>query len=326
MIAIVTQKMPSASAWLDFERPVAQVKALFFDVDMAVRGKIHRGIRLQWLPRTASGERRLRRQLRVLDKMVVEEVVIERGPDDTWVERFVEGPNAGTRFVGHFEEEGPNLTRVRLEAWVGPGGFAQGLGKLSPVGLEKAMKRVLGEYKLALQGYEPGHARGAVLTALAAATKWIPAMRALDEMRRRQAVAALLEVAWSIASVDEPPDEAERDAMRAVVAALWNATIDAALEERMVRAAVEGVKKHGPQARFAHLGQKLASIGFAELGVDIAVLLAEVSHGLDASELDALRTMTLAAGLREETLTDAIRRIDVALSGGEPLSRMSTFV
>ena len=290
--------MPGASAWLEFERPVAEVKALFFDVDLAVRGKIHRGIRLQWMS-TAPGERRLRRQLRVLDKMVVEELVIERGPDDTWVERFVEGPNAGTRFVGHFEEEGPALTRVRLEAWVGPHGFAQGLGKLSPLGLEKAMKRVLGEYKLALQGYEPGHARGAVLTALAVATRWIPAMRALDETRRRQAVAVLLEVAWSIACVDEPPDEAERDAMRAVVAALWHTTLDAALEERMVRAAVEGVKKHGPQARFAHLGQKLATIGFPELGIEIAVLLAEVSHGLDASELDALRIVGILVDARD---------------------------
>lgn len=124
----MTQKMPSASAWLDFERPLAQVKALFFDVDLAVRGKIHRGIRLQWLARAPSGERRLRRYLRVLDKMVAEEVVIERGADDTWVQRFVEGPNAGTRFVGHFEEEGPALTRVRLEAWVGPSGFARASG------------------------------------------------------------------------------------------------------------------------------------------------------------------------------------------------------
>lgn len=325
MMTRVTQKMPSASAWLDFERPIAQVKALFFDVDVAVREKIHRGIRLQWLQRV-DGERRLRRQLRVLDKMMVEEVVIERGADDTWVERFVEGPNAGTRFVGHFEEEGPALTRVRLEAWVGPGGFAQGLGKLSPVGLEKAMKRVLGEYKLALQGYEPGHARGAVMAALSTATRWIPAMRALDETGRRQAVAAILEVAWSIASVDEPPDEAERDAMHAVVAALWHTTIDAAVEERMVRAAVEGVQKAGPQARFAHLGQKLAKVGFAELGIEIAVLLAEVSHGLDASELDALRTLALAAGFDEESLRGTIHRIDLALSGGEPLSRMSTFV
>lgn len=326
MIANVTQKVPGASAWLDFERPVAQVKALFFDVDLAVRGKIHRGIRLQWLPRAPGGERRLRRYLRVLDKMVAEEVVIERGADDTWVERFVEGPNAGTRFVGHFDEQGPTLTRVRLEAWVGPGGFAQGLGKLSPLGLEKAMRRVLGEYKLALQGYEPGHARGAVLTALSSATKWIPAMRALDEARRRQTVSVLLEVAWSIASVDDPPDEAERDAMRAVVAALWHTTIDAAVEERMVRAAVDGVTKHGTQARFTRLGEKLASVGFAELGIEIAVLLAEVSHGLDASELDALRTLTRSAGLPEETLTEAIRRIDLALSDGEPLSRMSTFV
>src|SRR5208337_4264606 len=72
----------------------------------------------------------------------------------------------GTRFVATFESAEPSMTRVRMEAFLGPKGFAQGLGRLSPLGLEKAMKRTLGEYKRALQGYQPGRARGAVLAAL----------------------------------------------------------------------------------------------------------------------------------------------------------------
>jgi len=317
---------PSATTWLDFERPAAEVQALFFDVDLAVRDRIHRGVRLQWLPRTADGERRLRRHMRVLDKMQVEEIVIERNAQGAWVQRFVEGPSAGTRFVASFESMEPSVTRVRMEAFVGPRGFAQGLGKLSPLGLEKAMKRTLGEYKRALQGYQPGRARGAVLAALTDAGRWSAAMRGLDDARRKSLVATLLETAWSIACVDEGPDDAERDAMRAVVAALWNTTLDPNAEERMVRAAIDAVARQGVETRCAALGARLRSLGFGELGVHVAVLVAEISHGLDPSELDALRTLAKAAGVPDEALHDLVRRTEEALAGGDPLARMSTFV
>ncbi len=305
---------------------MAEVQALLFDVDLAVRDKIHRGVRLQWLPRTPDGERRLRRVMRVLDRMQVEEVVIERGPDGAWIQRFVEGPNAGSRFVATFEATEPSLTRVRMEAFVGPKGFAQGLGKLSPLGLEKAMKRTLGEFKRALQGYQPGRAHGAVLAALAEAGRWSAAMRGMDDARRRSLVATLLETAWSIACVDEGPDEAERDAMRAVVAALWHTTLDPAAEERMVRAAIDAVSQQGAGTRCAVLGERLATLGFGELGVQVAVLVAEISHGLDPAELDALRTLARAAHVTDETLHELVRRTEDALAGGDPLSRMSTFV
>ena len=325
----VATATPSATAWLDFERPCAEVQTLLFDVDLAVRDKIHRGVRLQWLPRApgaAGGERRLRRHMRVLDKMQVEEVVIERAADGSWVQRFVEGPNAGSRFVATFEAIEPRVTRVRMEAFVGPKGFAQGLGKLSPMGLEKAMKRILAEYKRALQGYQPGRAHGAVLAALADTGQWSPAMRALDDTNRKNLVATLLETAWSIACVDEGPDDAERDAMRAVVAALWHTALDPAAEERMLHAAIEAVKKQGPEARCAALGARLRSLGFGELGVQVAVLVAEVSHGLDPAELGALRVLAQAAGVPDDALHDLLLRTEEALAGGNPLSRMSMFV
>jgi uncharacterized tellurite resistance protein B-like protein len=323
---VANESAPTARAWLDFDRPAAEVEGVFFDVDLAVRNKIHRGVRLQWLPRGADGERRLRRHVRVLDKVQVEEVVIERARDGAWVQRFVEGPNAGTRFVAHFEATEPRVTRVRMEAFVGPRGFAQGLGKLSPLGLEKGMQRALAEYKRALQAYEPGRAHGAVLAALEDAGRWSAPMRQLDEPRRKSLIATLLETAWSIACVDEGPDEAERDALRAVVAALWNTALDPAAEQRMVHAAVEAVKTQGAEARCTALGTKLRSLGFGELGVHVAVLVAEVSHGLDPAELSALRALSHAAGVPDETLHDLVRRTEEALAGGNPLSRMSMFV
>src|ERR1700727_1580805 len=104
---------PTATAWLDFECPLETVRTAFLDADLVVRSKIHRGMRFQWLPRTADGERRLRQQMTVLDKRIVEEVVLEEGPGRTWVKRFVEGPNAGTRFVGRLDALRTNVTRAR---------------------------------------------------------------------------------------------------------------------------------------------------------------------------------------------------------------------
>ena len=58
----------------------------------------------------------------------------------------------------------------------------------------------------------------------------------------------------------------------------------------------------------------------------IAALVAEVSHGLDPSELSALRRLAHAAGVDDVALGEIVRSIDVTLSGGEPASRMSRFV
>jgi len=311
---------------MDYDRGVDLVRAAFLDADLVVRDKIHRGIRFEWLPRNADGERRLRQKMRVLDKLVTEEVLIEEGPGQTWVKRFVEGPNAGTRFVASFDGQVPGMTRVTMDAYVGKQGFALGLGKLSPLGLEKAMTRVMGEYKKALEGYEPGRARGTVLAALAVAQQGSLAMRALDETKRKALTAALLESAWAIACVDEGPKEPERDAMRAIVAGIWHATLSAEIEERMVQAAVAAISKQGVEARCDALGARLKALGFAGLGVSLCVLVAEVSHGLDPAELDALRRLAAAAGLDDVDLEDIVRDIDSALGGGETSSRVSRFV
>jgi len=93
-----------------------------------------------------------------------------------------------------------------------------------------------------------------------------------------------------------------------------------------VRAAIDAVSQQGAGTRCAVLGERLATLGFGELGVQVAVLVAEISHGLDPAELDALRTLARAAHVTDETLHDLVRRTEDALAGGDPLSRMSTFV
>jgi hypothetical protein len=94
----------------------------------------------------------------------------------------------------------------------------------------------------------------------------------------------------------------------------------------MVRAAIDAVARQGAEARCTTLGAKLRALGFGELGVHIAVLVAEISHGLDPAELDAVRALARAAGVPDETLHGLVRRTEEALAGGDPLARMSTFV
>jgi hypothetical protein len=98
------------------------------------------------------------------------------------------------------------------------------------------------------------------------------------------------------------------------------------MEERVVRAAADAIRAQGVEARCGALGAKLKALGFAELGVAIAVLVAEVSRGLDPSELLALRHLASAAGLGEAELAALVRRTDDELSGVDAASRVSMFV
>jgi hypothetical protein len=311
---------------MDFERPVADVRALLFDVELAVRSKIHRGVRLHWLPRQPDGTRRLWQQTHVLDWMQEEEVVIEEGPDGTWVKRFVDGPSLGSSFVATFEADGATRTRVELGAFLGPRGFAQGLGKMSPLGLEKSMKRLLGEYKRALEGYEPARTRDRVLAVVAQWADAKASMRAMDPAQRRAVTGTLIETAWSIAALDDEVDDAEKEALRAVVTGLWDTSYGEAIEERMTRAALGVIGKQGAQARCEALGAKLKAIGMVEHGVAIAVLVAEVSHGLDPAELLALKYLAAAASMEEAELLAIVRRTDEQLFGVEDAAAISRFI
>jgi hypothetical protein len=151
-------------------------------------------------------------------------------------------------------------------------------------------------------------------------------MKALDKNTRRATISTLLETAWSIAAIDEAPDTAERDAMQAIVGVLWHTAIEKTAEDRMVQAACDAIAKEGVAARCDVLGARLKALGFGQLGVALAVLVAEVSRGLDSGELAALRRLSGAAGLDDEWLTTTIKRVDTELSGGDSPSRMSVFI
>jgi tellurite resistance protein len=317
---------PAATVRMEFASSVADVRAVFFDVDLAVRAKIHRGVRLHWLPRMPNGERRLRQETHVLDRVQHDEVSIEEGEGGTWVKRFVDGPSVGSSFVAAFEPAGHEAARVELAAFLGPRGFAQGLGKLSPLGLEKSMTRLLGEYRRALEGYDPGVARDRVLAVVAQWSVAKAAMKALEPARRREVAGTLIETAWSMAALDDEVDDAEKEAMRAVVATLWDTSYSEAMEERMTQAALGVIGKQGAQTRCEALGAKLKASGMVEQGIAIAVLVAEVSHGLDPAELMALKHLAAAAGMGESDLLALVERTDEQLFGATDASAVSRFL
>ena len=319
---------PSSMATVDIERSLAAVRAEFFDVDHHIRDKVYRGLRMRWAPPKVPGERRVRQGMRVLDRVAVEEFVIEESsgkhPKGAWVKRFVEGANAGTEFVATFFAQGENTTVVQVQAFVGPNGFATGLGKLSPLGLDKALQKMLLEHKRAIEGYEPGRTRGAITEVLQGWSKLTAPIAALEEGKRRAVIGTVLEAASAIAVVDEVADPAERDAMNAAASALAY-ELSAEVEARMIRHATEAIESDGVEARCATLGARLKALGVSELGISVAVLVAEVSRGLDLCELAALRRLALAAGFDDFYLSNVIDRIDMALSGDRP-SRVSVFI
>ncbi len=314
---------PAARAFVELTRSLADVRALFFDVDLAVRTRLHKGVRFRWLPRRGAGERRLCRLTRVLGHIHREEVVVEEGAEGTWVKRFVQGPNEGTRFVAQFAPLGDAATAVTLEAFPGPRGFAQGLGPLSPLGLEKALQRILGDYQRALEKYVPGRARGRVVDALIDMGPAVAFVRNLAPNRQAAVVTALLEAAWAVAVVNGPPDEAERDAMRAVAGVLWQNVGELATERHMIQTATDALAKQGVAARCTALGARLKSLGVGDFGVEVAALVADVSHGIDTPELMALEHLAAAAGVDNDLLGTIVRRVEDLLLGGDRVSRMS---
>src|SRR5579872_458756 len=150
------------------ERPVDVVRAQFFDVDHHVRDRVHHGVVLKWAQPKAPGEKRVRQETSVLGRTVAEEFVIEEGDGGRWVKRFVEGPNEGGAYLAHFAPERSTATRIDAEAVAPPKGFDNGLGKLSGLGVQKALEKLLGDHKRALEGYEPGRVRGDVSRVLRA--------------------------------------------------------------------------------------------------------------------------------------------------------------
>lgn len=317
----------AARAAIEIDKPVDLVRAQFFDLDHAIRQGIHHGATLRWLPAEAPGERRLTQEMKLMTRTHVDVFLIEDGEGGSWIKRFVDGPNRGARFVARFtplaglggapaapgEGGEGRATRVELEAHVGPMGFYAGLGKLSQLGLQKVLEKTLEEHRRAIEGYQPGRARGAVKNVIA---PWkAPVAAAAQGEGARAVLSNLLEAACVVAVADGTADDAERDVIREVALTLGGLDLDAPALDRMVQGVVSAVADGGIERRCEKIAGRLKALNLGEVGLGVAVLVAQVSHGMDARELEVLRCLAAALGVNDVNLADVIHKVDRGLSG-----------
>ncbi len=144
---------PFASVTLVIDQPMKVIEALFFDIDHALRAPLHEGVTLSVLPEGPGGELLLRQETQAMGRSQSEDIAIERAEDGAWVKRFAVGVNAGSRLVAHFTAEAAQRTRVQLQAFVPTGGFFIGIGRVSTLGMEKHLQRLLADYQRALADY-----------------------------------------------------------------------------------------------------------------------------------------------------------------------------
>ncbi|MEI8254104.1 MAG: hypothetical protein WCJ30_00360 [Deltaproteobacteria bacterium] len=219
-------------------------------------------------------------------------------------------------FVASFEARDDDKTLVRLRAHVPLTGFRWAVGPILVLAVRMAIDKELAEHKRDVEkGYTPGRARGNVEAALDVVRPALERARALaKDAERIGLVAPLIEAACVTAIADDEIDDAERDAIRAVAHAMGVALLDDAAVEAVVASSVDHTRSEGIEHRCATLGAKLKKLGIAEEGLGAATLIAQVSHGIDQSELVALQLLARAGGVTEARLAEIIERVDRALT------------
>lgn len=302
-----------AFATAEISSPLAVVREQFFDLDQHVREHIYHGHELTWAPKQPPEAKRLRMVTRILGRNQDEEFVIE-DEGGLWARRYVDGVNAGAKVLGKFTEV-DGKTRVRLEAHVGPKGFVSGLGKLSKSGMEKYLEKMLGEHQRAIEGYKPSKPRGSLGVVMASLRELSTKLAALNEEHRMIAIHTILELGSLVAIADGEADEAERATLRQVLKELCKVDLSAESMEQMIQSAHDVVASDGMEARCNVIGNNLAALEIAPLGVEVAALVSLVSHGLDLHEMAALATVASAAGMPDGQLDEIIATIDRELSG-----------
>lgn len=302
-----------ATATAEISAPLAIVREQFLDLDHHVREHIYHGHELTWAPKHPPEARRLRMVTRILGRNQDEDIVIDE-EDGCWVRRYVEGVNTGAKIIGRFHAL-DGKTRVKLEAHVGPKGFVSGLGKLSKSGMEKALEKMLGEHQRAIEGYRSKKPRGSLGVVMTSLRELSGKLHAMPEDERMATIQTLLELGSLVAIADGYADEAEREALTRVLRELCRIELSSESMSQMIKSAHEVVKADGMDARCDVLGENLAALGIAPLGIEVAALVALVSHGLDLHEMSALTRVAEAAGMDEEQVDAIIGTIDRELSG-----------
>jgi uncharacterized membrane protein YebE (DUF533 family) len=190
------------------------------------------------------------------------------------------------------------------------------MGPLFRIAVRKALDKALLEHKRDIEGgYEPGRARGNVAAALGPLAPVIERAKAVERDVERVALfTPLIEAACVTAIADGDIDDAERDAIRAVIRNVGVSYLDDDAVEAVVASSVDRTRSQGVAKRCEDLGARLKSMQLVEPGLAVATLVAQISHGIDQSELSALQHMARAAGMSDDALAELVERVDRQLS------------
>ena len=295
------------------DRPLAEVRAQYGDMDHHMRNDVHPGIRFTWLP-SERGERRLSSAFRLLGILQRDTLSLHDEADGTLVIDHLDGPNRGTKIFHRFTAEASDRTRVDLTASVPVTTGRALLGPLFRLGVRKILEKALREDKRDLErgAYRPGAASGnveracALLEPVAERVRHEPAVA-------RDLVLAFVECAALAAVADGVVEDAERDALQLLTRTIGGAPFDAAdLDARLATAAV--LSSGSAVAERAHsLGARLAGFGLAREGLTAAALVAQATKGVGVSELALLQKLAEGAALEANDVERAIEQVDRAL-------------
>lgn len=135
-----------------------------------------------------------------------------------------------------------------------------------------------------------------------------------EKAEQKAIFASFLEAAALAAIADDVADEFERQTMKAAGKQLCFADLDDATIDRIVKGTSDAAKAEGFEARCEKIGARLRKLGFGQLGVAVAALIAQVSHGVDTKELASLQRIAGAAAVPDVELMQIVARIDAMLS------------
>jgi len=284
----------------------SQVREQYRDIDHHIRNNVHPSIHYEWVP-AAPGERKIKTTFRILGIPQFDVSLLEDGADGSFIIRYLEGTNAGMVLVHEFVEVEPGLTEVRLSADAPATLGRKLLGPLFVVGARQVMKKALAEDKRDLErgDFRPGTAAGNLDAALGDLNSLAGGPPA--------ATHAVLEAACLISASDADIESSERDAIERLAKRLGANTFDTngTLQRLLALAQTEQIT-----AEISRIGAALAAAGAARLGLIAAATIGLVSEGMSLGELEALRSLGIAAGLHDADLVELVDETDARLSSG----------
>ncbi len=306
----------SVTASTQITRAIADVRRHFFDLDHAVRDRLHERVRLSWIPGHAKGERRLKRHTRVLGRDIVDELLVTQEDDGTIVARVVGGPNEGMVVREEFSEVSANVTAVEAIATIPSRAFNWAVGPIVRSAVRRMLERSLDEHKRDLEGggYQPGRARGRMKFALSLlAPIQARTAKLVTPAERIAIVAPLIEAACLTAIADDDADDAERDAIKEMVHMLGIAALDDDAIEALIASSIDRARETGLEKRCDELGARLRARDIGEAGIVVAGIVAQVSCGVDQSELALLQRLAEGADVPMDRLVELLAEVDAKL-------------